>query len=152
MHVATVRVRYVETDQGGVVYHANYLAWFEVGRTEWLRACGMPYSRFERERDLLLTVVDVGLRYHNPARYDDLIEIRTWLADLRRVRFRLEHEIQNRDTGERLCTGHVMLACVDRTGHPRTLPEDLTEALRRGAVGGKTGAESAVVTGGAESP
>ncbi len=88
-----VRVRYQETDQMGVVYHANYLNWFEIGRTEMIRALGFPYRQLE-ELGLLLPVVEAQLKYKLPARYDDILGIYTRVATLSPIRLRIEAEIR----------------------------------------------------------
>src|ERR1700756_2962097 len=76
-HDATVRVRYAETDQMGVVYHSNYLIWFEIGRVELMRALGFEYKRMETEDDCYIVVAEAGCRYLHPARYDELLRVRT---------------------------------------------------------------------------
>jgi acyl-CoA thioester hydrolase len=131
MHTTTVRVRYAETDKAGVVYHANYLHWFEVGRTELLRELGAPYALFERDSGLFLTVTEALIRYRQPARYDDVVEIGTWITDLRRVRFRLDHQLRREGSDEVLCTGHIVLACVRADGRPTPIPEELAGLLDR---------------------
>src|SRR5580698_4139038 len=85
-----VRVRYAETDQMGVVYHANYLVWFEVGRVEFIRQLGMDYKAMEQEDDAMIAVAEVTARYKAPARYDDELIVKTSLSGLRGpiVRFR----------------------------------------------------------------
>src|SRR4029077_4156255 len=80
-HDTTVRVRYAQTDQMGVVYHANYLIWFEVGRVELMRALGIEYKRMEIEDDCHIVVADVRCRYHSPALYDEVIRVRTRIAE-----------------------------------------------------------------------
>ena len=82
---ARVRVRYAETDQMGVVYHANYLVWFEVGRVEFIRQLGMDYKDMEQEDDALIAVAEVTARYKAPARYDDELMVRTSLAGVRGI-------------------------------------------------------------------
>jgi len=125
-HTTRVRVRYVETDQMGVVYHANYLVYYEIGRTEYLRSLGRAYSDLERE-GIRLTVVEASARYRAPARYDDLVEIRTRLAGLRGVRVRFAYELWCAD--RLLSTGETVLACIDREGRPRRLPGPVRAAL-----------------------
>ena len=132
VHRASVRVRYAETDKAGVAYHGSYLPWFEVGRSEFLRGLGLAYADFERQTGLFLTVWEAQLRYLQPARYDDVIEIETSLGDLRRVRFRLDHVLKRQDSGEVLCRGHIILACVGQDGKPVAIPEDLQKLLRKG--------------------
>lgn len=114
-----VRVRYGEVDRMGFVYHAHYLAYFEQGRTEWLRARGTTYREME-ESGLLLVVVDVGLQYRAPAHYDDELVVTTRLAEQRAVRLRFEYEVRRGD--ELLTTGHTVLACTDAAGKPRRMP------------------------------
>src|ERR1700760_2606194 len=88
-----VRVRYAETDQMGVVYHANYLVWFEIGRVEFIRDMGLDYSAMEREEGALIAVVEATPRYKAPARYDDQLIIRTRLAGVRGPIVRFGYEI-----------------------------------------------------------
>ncbi|MDO3678964.1 acyl-CoA thioesterase [Paenibacillus ehimensis] len=105
----TLRVRYQETDQMGVVYHANYLNWFEVGRTELIRELGMPYQTLEA-RGLLLPVIEADLKFRSPSRYDDLVTIDTKVIDATNLRIRFAYEIKR---GEELLvsggTHHVWL-------------------------------------------
>src|SRR5690606_5890712 len=103
--------------------------WFEVGRTEMLREAGLTYARLERERGLRLTVIETGLQYHLPARYDDVLVIESRLTDVKRVRMRISTSIRNQTRNELLCTGHVWLACVTAEGRPCPLPEDVRELL-----------------------
>lgn len=142
MHVTTARVRYADTDQGGVAYHARYLDWFEVGRTEMLRELGFPYARLEREDRRLLTVFEAALEYHRPARYDDLLLIESRLADVRRVRLRIDTRILRQEGGDLLCTGHIWLACVDPEGRPAPIPPRFLEVVERAS--GKSGAAAGV--------
>ena len=81
--ITEVRVRYAETDQMGIVYYANYLVWFELGRVELLRSLGLAYSRLEIDHKCILPVIEARCRYRSPARYDDVILIETWPAMLR---------------------------------------------------------------------
>src|ERR1700709_2715329 len=91
-HDAAVRVRYAETDQMGVVYHANYLVWFEVGRVELIRQMGLDYRKLESEEGCLIAVVEATARYKSPARYDDELVVRTRISGVRgsMVRFRYQ--------------------------------------------------------------
>ena len=88
-----VRVRYAETDQMGVVYHANYFVWLEIGRVELLRQLGFSYRDMEREDDCFIAVVDARCRYKSPARYDDEIIVRTYLKNLRDSLIHFEYEL-----------------------------------------------------------
>lgn len=125
------RVRYAETDQMGVVYHANYLIWCEVGRTEFIRvACGMPYAEIER-LGVGLAVSDAALRFHAPARYDDLIRVTTTLGAVRSRTIAFEYLITRASDGARLVTASTTLVGVDRTGRTVSLPSSLRESLGR---------------------
>lgn len=92
-----LRVRYQETDKMGVVYHANYLNWFEIGRTEWVRHKGVSYSELEAS-GIFLPVVDLGVSYHKPAYYDDMVTIMTRLSEITPVRMMFEVQIMREDT------------------------------------------------------
>jgi acyl-CoA thioester hydrolase len=120
-----IRVRYSETDQMGIVYHANYLAWFEVGRTEWLRNLGRTYRDLEAE-GLRLPVTEVGCKYHQSARYDDLVRVTTWIESYRKVRLRFGYEV-HREDGALLVSGFTEHVFVGAEGQvvrlPKTHPE-----------------------------
>ncbi len=92
-HDAIVRVRYAETDQMGVVYHANYLVWFEVGRVELIRALGIEYKRMEMEDDCHIVVADAHCRYHHSAQYDEVLRIRTRIAQTKNRTIRFSYEV-----------------------------------------------------------
>lgn len=127
------RVRYAETDQMGVVYHSEYLVWCEIGRTEFIRALGLPYSEMER-RGALLAVVDASLRYHAPARYDDLVRVETSLSSVKSRAITFDYLIKNVQSGARLVTARTMLASLDRDGRSAPLPADLRALLDRAAA------------------
>lgn len=110
-----VTVRYAETDMMGVVYHGNYLPWFEVGRTTLLKELGLPYRRLEEE-GFRLPVLEVAARYLRPAVYDDTITIVTRLHERPLLRIRLEYEVRRGE--ELLATGHTVHAFIDREGRP----------------------------------
>jgi len=115
----------------GVVYHANYLVWCEIGRTELIRTLGLPYAELERSVGILLAVADASLRYHASARYDDPIRVVTTLADVRSRTITFDYLIAHAETGERLVTARTTLVCLDRTGRPVTLPAMLRDAFGR---------------------
>jgi len=142
-HETRVRVRYGECDRMGVVYHAHYIVYFELGRTEYLRALGETYRRVEDEGTLLV-VVETGARYHRPARYDDLLTVRTRLSELGGVRLRFEYEV-TRD-GEILATGFTVLASTTREGRPCRMPAAFRERVAGAALadGGKSRTARAV--------
>jgi acyl-CoA thioester hydrolase len=141
-HATTVRARYGETDQAGVVYHATYLEWFEVGRTELMRDAGRSYADFERERALRLTVVEAHLVYHAPARYDEPVRIESWIEGMRRVRFLVRHRIVSESRGCVLATGFIALACVTSEGKVSPIPADVREALVKYVDSDEAGKES----------
>ncbi len=119
-HDFPIRVRYEETDQGGILYHGNYFTYFEVGRTELLRSLGFSYRKMEEEGTFAV-IVKAACSYQKPARYDDLLTIRTTLVRKTRVKIEYEHLVL-RD-GELLATGHITLAFVDRNGAIQRVPD-----------------------------
>lgn len=121
-------MRYAETDQMGVVYHANYLAWCEVGRTELIRQRGRSYAEIER-LGIGLAVSDASLRFHAPARYDDLIRISTALTDVRSRSMSFEYIIAHAERGTKLVSATTTLIGLDRDGRIARLPDALREAL-----------------------
>jgi acyl-CoA thioester hydrolase len=125
-----LRVRYAETDQMGVVYHANYLVWCEVGRTELIRSLGLPYAELERSGGVALAVADAALRYHAPARYDDAIRVVTTVSEVRSRTIAFEYQIIHAASGDRLVSARTTLVCLDRSGRPATLPPALRNALQ----------------------
>jgi acyl-CoA thioester hydrolase len=120
-----VRVAYADTDQMGVVYHANYLVWFERGRTEAMRELGLPYAALEA-RGLLLPVVEAGVRYHGPARYDDLLVVETVVAALgaARISFHYRVRLDRPEDAPGLVTGFTEHAFVTREGRVTRAPGD----------------------------
>jgi acyl-CoA thioester hydrolase len=125
-----LRVIYGDTDQMGVVYYANYLRWFEAGRTEFLRAKGLSYAEFEAREKLVLPVAEAGVSYLSPARYDDLVVVETSLALARRASARFTYEV--RRGADLLATGFTVHACVDSTGRIRRLPDDFLARMKVG--------------------
>jgi acyl-CoA thioester hydrolase len=123
-------VRYSETDQMGVVYHAEYLVWCEVGRTEFIRALGLPYAQLEA-RGTGLAVTEATLRYAAPARYDDRIRVVTFLRDVRSRSLTFDYHITNADTGSRLATARTTLVALDREGRLTAIPADVRTILRQ---------------------
>jgi acyl-CoA thioester hydrolase len=118
----TLRVRYAETDAMGIVYHANYLVWFEAGRGDYFRARGQDYGEWEH-RGYFLPVSEVHARYHAPARYADLVVVRTWVEEIRSRGMTLGYEVREADTRQRLVTGWTKHICVDRKGRVLRFPE-----------------------------
>jgi acyl-CoA thioester hydrolase len=123
-----VRVRYAETDQMQVVYHANYLVWCEVGRTDFLRQQGMSYAEMEKG-GIGLTVSDYSVRLHASARYDDVVRIATTLVDVRSRQVAFEYLLTNRVTGERLATARTSLVSISPEGRPVAMPAHIRTRL-----------------------
>jgi acyl-CoA thioester hydrolase len=135
MSVTTeVRVRYAETDQMGIVYYANYLVWFEIGRVELLRALGFSYSLLEREHQCILPVIEARCRYRSPARYDDQIVIETSPAMLRGSVLKFAYRIHRKGPeGEEptlLAEGETVHVVCDDQLNKKPLPENYAAALR----------------------
>lgn len=123
-HDVEFRVRYAETDQMGVVYHTNYLVWCEVGRTDFIRQRGMSYADIERS-GIGLAVTELSARFHAAARYDDMVRVRTTLADVRSRGITFDYLITNAATGDRLVTARTALVSIDRTGRLVALPNEI---------------------------
>jgi acyl-CoA thioester hydrolase len=121
-HEISIRVRYSETDAMGYLHHANYLNYFEMGRTELLRAQGGNYRQME-EQGQLMVVVKIDCRYKKPARYDDLLTLVTRVA--RVTPARIEHEYRLLRGSELLAEAQTVLACVDRAGNLQRIPQAL---------------------------
>jgi acyl-CoA thioester hydrolase len=121
-------VRYADTDQMGVVYYANYLVWFEVGRTEWLRESGWSYRDMEAA-GISLPVIEAHCEYRQSARYDDEIEIRTEAKVLTPVRIRFDYEARRTADETLSATGHTVHAAIGANGRPRRLPARVLEIL-----------------------
>ncbi len=130
------RTRYAETDQMGIIHHANYLAWCEIGRTDLIRRLYKPYAEVEKD-GILLAVTEVALRYHASARYDDLVRVTTWLDDVRSraVGFSyLVERVEADGSTTRLASARTGLTPIDRAGRPRALPAEVMDAFRRPAL------------------
>ena len=125
-HEITIRVRYSETDAQGFLHHSHYFSYFEMGRTELFRATGGDYRAME-ERGLFFVIAKLTCRYHKPARYDDLLTLRTHISKISHAK--LEHDYHLFRGDELLATAHSVLACIDREGKIRRVPEVL-ESLK----------------------
>ena len=123
----TLRVRYAETDAMGIVHHSRYIPWFEVGRVNFLREVGLPYDKIE-EMGFLFVITELGARYHLPARFDDIVTVRTWLEKAYSRGMRLEYQIVN-EAGETLVTGFTKFICTNRQGQPTRLPDNLASLM-----------------------
>jgi acyl-CoA thioester hydrolase len=121
-----VRVRYPEVDRMGVAHHSSYFVWFEIARTEWLRATGRSYRDLEDVEGIQLPVVSAGARYRAPARYDDRLEVRALPVSARGARVRFEYEVRREgQAAPLLATGYTEHAAVNREGRPVRVPDDL---------------------------
>ncbi|MGE0865726.1 MAG: acyl-CoA thioesterase [Vicinamibacterales bacterium] len=116
-----VRVRYAETDKMGVVYYANYLVWFEIGRTDWLRETGWTYRQMEAD-GFQLPVIDAHCEYKHGARYDDELAIRTRASQISPVRIRFDYEVVRLADGIVLALGQTVHATIGPGGRPARLP------------------------------
>lgn len=125
---STIRVRYAETDKMGVVYYANYLVWFEVGRTDLLRSLGWTYRDMELD-GVSLPVIEAYCEYHRSARYDDEIEVRTEGRLLSPVRMEFQYKVVRRDDDVVSATGRTVHAALDPSGKPCRLPQRVREAF-----------------------
>jgi len=119
-HEIEIRVRYCDTDAMGFLHHANYIQYFEVGRTELFRAQGGNYRKME-ERGLFLVVASFTCRYHLPARYDDVLTLKTTLTKMSAAKLKHRYEVFRDDS--LIATGESVLACVDRDGHIKKMHE-----------------------------
>ena len=128
------RVRYAETDQMGVVYHANYFVWFEVGRVELLRQLGFSYRDMEQDDGCFIAVVDARCRYKSPARYDDEILVRTHLKNVRESLVHFGYELSRANDGSLLAEGETTHIVTDAAMKVRSIPEKYM-AVFRSAMG-----------------
>ncbi len=129
-HCQRLRVRYAETDAMGVVYHANYVTFFEVGRVEYLRAAGIDYRSLE-DAKMTGAVVEANVRFHAPARFDDELSVCTRCASMERVRFRMEYEIWRESDRTLIVSGHTEHALLSHaTLRPVRIPEDVRGCVR----------------------
>jgi len=129
----TTRVRYPETDRMGVAHHSHFLVWFELGRTELMRATGCSYRDLEDQEGIFFPVVEAQARYRSPARYDDVLDISTRMVLASGARVRFEYTIRRAGDGAAIATGFTEHASVGRSGKPVRLPASVRERLSGGA-------------------
>ena len=122
------RVNYSETDQMGFVYHANYLVWLDMARTEHLRQTGVTYKDME-ERGVFLAVTEARIRYRKAARYDDVVRIKCWVRDLASRRVVFGYAVERAETAELLATAETALIALNRQRALARVPADITERL-----------------------
>ena len=127
--VTPLRVRYPETDRMGVAYHAHYLVWFELGRTELMRELGHPYGELEDDQGVRFPVVSAAVQYRAAARYDERLEVRTRLVEVGAARVRFDYELVRAEDRRLLASGFTEHASVGREGRPRRLPGELRRRL-----------------------
>lgn len=121
-------VRYAETDKMQVVYHANYLVWCEMGRTDLIRKLGSSYADIERQ-GVMLAVIDASIRYHSSARYEDLIRVTTTLSEVKSRTVTFDYRIEDATTGARLASAQTTLASINGEGKLVALPPHLRQAM-----------------------
>lgn len=127
---AQIRVEYHHTDQMGIVHHSNYVKFFEVARTEWLRAIGLTYAEMER-RGVMMPIIEVQVKYRQPAYYDELITVRAFVDELPMARMTFRYEISGED-GRHIASGLTTLGFIDsHTRRPQRAPKWLMEVLER---------------------
>lgn len=125
------RVTYAETDRMGFVYYANYLVYFEIGRTEYIRSYGMSYKQIE-DAGYMLPVLEASCKYHKPAKYDDVLTIRTSVSEFKGIKLGFSYEIL-RD-GVKLVDGTTLHAFVDPDGHPKKLSTEIQEKIKKAFI------------------
>jgi len=122
-HETEIRVRYAETDQMGIVHHSNYLVWFEAGRSELCRSRGFSYKEMEDLDDSLLVVAESYVRYKAPAFYEDVLTIRTRVADIRSRSLRFVYEVHRNSDDTLLAEGETLHVVTDRDKKVKSMPE-----------------------------
>jgi len=127
---ATLRVRYAETDAMGIVYHTNYIVWFEVGRGEYMRQQSGDYAHLEAHSHYL-PVIEVQARYLAPARYADLVTVKTRVEEARSRQVTFAYEVVMAETGQLLATGRTKHVCVNEEGTIKIIPQEVREMLGR---------------------
>ena len=128
------RVRYAETDQMGVAYYANYFVWFEMGRSEYCRTVGYPYTDVEND-GFVMVVAEAKVRYKRPARYDDKLVVRTAMPEVRSRVCRFSYEIVKQDSGELLAEGETVHVVVDKkTGRPTSMPQHYIDIFTKDSI------------------
>jgi acyl-CoA thioester hydrolase len=137
-----VRVRYAETDQMGYVYYGNYYIYFEIGRVEFMRERGVAYKDMEEKDDSYIVVAESKCSYKRPARYDDLLIIRTRVAEVRTRTIRFAYEVLNDSTGELLATGETLHVVCNKLGRPKALGEQYRKLFTAQEIGGAGGSDA----------
>ncbi len=128
IHTTELKVRYAETDKMGIVYYANYLVWFEVGRTEYLLAEGLDYRNVEKE-GFYMAVVESFCAYKAPARYGDSIIVQTWPSDVKNSSLKFNYKVLRKDDDILLEEGYTTHVMIDKNVKPRKIPENIRKIL-----------------------
>jgi acyl-CoA thioester hydrolase len=131
MVVSSVRVLYADTDQMGMANHAVALRWFEQARAEWLRRLGSTYRQIE-EGGIMMPIYELSVRYHKPVLYDQQLSLNAQLELPSRVRLVFNYEIRDQASGDLMVTGKTCHATVNKSGRPRSMPDELSALLARG--------------------
>ncbi|HEB84515.1 MAG TPA: acyl-CoA thioesterase [Bacteroidetes bacterium] len=135
---ARFHVRYADTDQMGHVYYANYLIYFEMARSEWMRSAGLPYSKFEN-MGYIVPVVEAHVRYRRRIFYDDLVEVKTGVKPVSKTRFRFSYEVRRAGEEPILADGWTVHTVLDGDGRPQRIPDLFLDMMERHAGGGEPG-------------
>jgi acyl-CoA thioester hydrolase len=128
-HETEIRVRYVETDQMGIVHHSNYLIWFELGRSDFCRARGFSYKEMEEKDNALMVVAESYVRYKSPAYYEDVLIVRTQVGEVRSRSIRFIYEVYRNSDEVLLAEGETLHVVTDENKKVRSLPENYRELL-----------------------
>ncbi|MFH1621871.1 MAG: thioesterase family protein [Candidatus Omnitrophota bacterium] len=124
-----IRVRYADTDQMGVVYYANYFVWLEIARTEFLRSHGLDYRSIEREKQLALPAIEAYCQYKAPARYDEIIVIKTKVSQVKNSSLRFDYELYNKENNLLLAEAYTRHVFIDKERKPVRIPKEIKEAM-----------------------
>lgn len=129
IHEIKTRVRYQETDQMGIVYYGNFFTYFEMGRTEYLRNLGLPYSELEKDH-IYFPVTETHCRFRSPAHYDDILTVQTWVSELKHASVEFSHKVIREDDNKLIAEGFSRLACLNARRRPVPMPEKLKRLLQ----------------------
>ncbi|MDE2217643.1 MAG: acyl-CoA thioesterase [Planctomycetota bacterium] len=129
VHEIKTRVRYQETDQMGVVYYANFFIYFEMGRTEYLRNLGLPYSELEKGQ-IYFPVTEAHCRFRLPAYYDDVLIVQTWVSELKHATVEFSYKVTREGDNSLIAEGSTRLACLNANRKPAPMPEKLRKLLQ----------------------
>ena len=126
-----VRVIYADTDQMGVVYYANYFRWLEIARTEFFRSQGFDYRKIEKEEGIALPVVEAYCRYKSPARYDDIIQVKTSISQVKNSSLRFDYELINKEDKRLLVVAYTTHVFIDKDRRPIKIPDQVSKFIKK---------------------